>query len=195
MRLNFRSTVMMGAFCAALPPIALAQPPAALAPPPAMRVDGVPVVSQSLADEIAPYGEFKPTRFVAWHPLLQDMLIMRRAGNTNQLFLQADPMGKSVQLTKGKEPVRAASYEPKRGDYILISRDTGGDEAAQIYKLDPKSLHETQLTPAGERHALGPWNSAQDKVIISSSALDRNGKREQATVDVYAIDPLQPEAR
>jgi len=104
-------------------------------------------------------------------------------------------MGKSVQLTKGKEPVRAASYEPKRGDYILISRDTGGDEAAQIYKLDPKSLHETQLTPAGERHALGPWNSAQDKVIISSSALDRNGKREQATVDVYAIDPLQPEAR
>jgi len=195
MRLNFRSTVMMGAFCAALPPIALAQPPAALAPPPAMRVDGVPVVSQSLADEIAPYGEFKPTRFVAWHPLLQDMLIMRRAGNTNQLFLQADPMGKSVQLTKGKEPVRAASYEPKRGDYILISRDTGGDEAAQIYKLDPKSLHETQLTPTGERHALGPWNSAQDKVIISSSALDRNGKREQATVDVYAIDPLQPEAR
>ena len=186
---------MMGALCAALPPIAFAQPPTVLIPPAAMKVDGVPAVAQSLAQEIAPYGEFKPTRFVAWHPVLQDMLILRRAGNTSQLFLQAEPMGKAVQLTKSKEPIRDARYEPKRGDYVLLARDSGGDEATQIYRLDPKSLQETQLMPIGERYAIGPWNAAQDKVIITSSALDRNGRREQATVDVYAIDPLQPEAR
>ena len=169
-----------------------------LLPPAAMKTEGVPPIAQSLAQEIAPYGDFAATRFVGWHPVEQDMLILRRAGNTNQLFLQADPMGKPVQLTRGREPVRDASFEPKRGDYILFARDVGGDEATQIYRLDPRTQSETQITPGGELHGLGPWNTAQDKVIITARALDRSatgGKREQASVDVYAIDPLQPEAR
>ena len=166
-----------------------------LSPPAAMKTEGVPVISHALAQEIAPYGEFTPTRFIGWHPVEQDMLILRRAGNTNQLFLLTDPMGKPQQLTKGREPVRAAAFEPKRGEYILFARDTGGDEATQIYRLDPKTLHETQITPAGELHSLGPWNQAQDKVIVMARALDRSGKREQASVDVFAIDPLQPAAR
>ena len=186
----------------------VAQPPApnlphnaslsVLLPPAAMKTEGVPPIAQSLAQEIAPYGDFAATRFVSWHPVEQDMLILRRAGNTNQLFLQADPMGKPVQLTRGREPVRDASFEPKRGDYILFARDVGGDEATQIYRLDPRTQSETQITPSGELHGLGPWNTAQDKVIITARALDRSatgGKREQASVDVYAIDPLQPEAR
>jgi len=174
---------------------ALAQPPASFAPPAAIRTEGVPSITLALANEIAPYGEFSPTRFVAWHPVEQDMLILRRAGNTNQLFLQADPMGKPVQLTKGREPVRAAAFEPKDGRYILFARDSGGDEATQIFRLDPKTLAETQLTPNGELHSLGPWNTARDKVIITAAPLDRTGKREQASLDVYAIDPQQPEAR
>jgi dipeptidyl aminopeptidase/acylaminoacyl peptidase len=165
------------------------------APPAAMRVDGVPPIQQALATDIAPYGEFRPTRFIAWHPTEQDMMILKRAGATAQIFLLADPMGKPVQLTKDKEPVRDALFEPKRGEYILFARDIGGDEATQIYRLDPKTLEEKQITPNGELHTLGPWNVAQDKIIITARALDRAGKREQASVDVFAINPLQPEAR
>jgi dipeptidyl aminopeptidase/acylaminoacyl peptidase len=181
-----------------LPSQTLHGPPASaavLAPPLAMRTEGVPPIPQSLAQDIAPYGDFGATRFVAWHPLEQDMLILRRAGNINQLYLQADPKGKPVQLTRGKEPVRGASFEPRRGDYILFARDNGGDEATQIYRLDPKTQQETLLTPTGELHSLGPWNAAQDKVIITARPLDRMGKRELASMDVYAIDPMQPEAR
>ena len=168
---------------------------AVLAPPLAMKTEGVPPILQSLAQDIAPYGDFGATRFVAWHPQEQDMLILRRAGNINQLFLQADPLGKPVQLTKGREPVRGAVFEPRRGEYILFARDNGGDEATQIYRLDPKTQQETLLTPSGELHSVGPWNVAQDKVIITARPLDRTGKREQASMDVYAIDPMQPEAR
>ena len=32
-------------------------------------------------------------------------------------------------------------------------------------------------------------------MIVTSRPLDRNGRRAQAVVDVYAIDPMQPEAR
>ena len=192
MRVFFSSLLL--ALLASLPALAR-NDGAVLMPPEALKTQGVPPISHALAQEIAPYGEFRPTRFVAWHPVEQDMLILRREGNTSQLFLQADPMGKPLQLTRGREPVRAASYEPIRGKYILFARDVGGDEATQIYRLDPKTLQETQLTPAGELHSLGPWNTAQDKVIISARALDRSGKREQASVDIYAIDPMQPEAR
>jgi dipeptidyl aminopeptidase/acylaminoacyl peptidase len=165
-----------------------------------MRLDGVPAVPQSLADDIAPYGEFHPTLFVAWHPTEQDMLILRRAGNTSQLFLLSDPLAKPVQLTKGKEPIRDAAFEAKRGAYVLFARDVGGDEATQIFRLDPKTLEEKQITPNGELHSIGPWNSARDKLILTASPLDRtanngSGKREQAHLDVYAVNPLQPEAR
>jgi dipeptidyl aminopeptidase/acylaminoacyl peptidase len=178
------------------PAVAGGKPDAAtLAPPAALKLEGVPPITQALAADIAPYGDFVATRFVAWHPTEQDMLILRRAGNTNQLFLQADPMGKALQLTKGKEPVLAALYEPKRGDYILFARDVGGDEATQIYRIDPKTLEEKQLTANSELHTMGPWNNAQDKLIVTARALDRSGKREQASVDVFAINPMQPEAR
>ncbi len=204
MRLIFTSALVAGlsllptTSSTAQPPAANATQTAVMTPPLAMKTEGVPPIPLSLALEIAPYGDFAPTRFVGWHPVEQDMLILRRAGNTNQLFLQADPMGKPVQLTKGREPVRGASFEPRRGDYILFARDIGGDEATQIYRLDPKTQVETLITPSGELHSLGPWNTAQDKVIVTARALDRSalsGKREQASVDIYAIDPLQPEAR
>ncbi len=195
MRLIFASALVAG--LPLLLPVsrAGAQPPSALAPPSTMKADGVPAIHQSLAAEIAPYGEFTPTRFASWHPLEPEMLVLRRAGNTTQLFLQSTPMGKPHQLTRGREPVRAAVFEPKRGEYILLSRDVSGDEATQIYRLDPKTLHEVPITPSGELNTLGPWNSAHDKVILLSRTLDRNGKREQAGTDVVAIDPLQPEAR
>jgi hypothetical protein len=206
MRLNFPrlpisiAPVLALTFVAAAPAFAQRDAPLSanaqsMGTPAAMKTEGVPTISQTLAAEIAPYGEFTPTRFVGWHPVEQDMLILRRSGSTSQLFLLTDPMGKPQQLTRGREPIRAAAFEPKRGEYILFARDAGGDEATQIYRLDPKTLHETQITPAGELHSLGPWNYGQDKVIIMARALDRTGKREQASVDVYAIDPQQPEAR
>ncbi len=168
-------------------------------PPSAMKIDGAPPVPQALADDIEPYGEFYPTRFVAWHPTEQDMLVLRRGANSAQLFLLTDPKAKPIQLTRGREPVRDAIFEAKRGSYILFARDRGGDEATQIYRLDPRTLEEKQITPNGELHAIGPWNSARDKLIITSSPLDRtaaNGvRREQSSLTVYAMNPLQPEAR
>ncbi len=179
-----------------LPALARTDGPATFTPPAAMRLDGVPPITQALAADIEPYGEFQPTHFVAWHPTEQDMMILKRASNgAAQIFLLADPLAKPKQLTKGKEPIRGAMFEPKRGDYVLFERDVGGDEATQIYRLDPKTLDEKQITPNGELHSLGPWNFARDKIIITARALDRNGKREQASVDVFAVNPLQPEAR
>ena len=164
-----------------------------------MKIDGAPPVPVALEEDIAPYGEFYPTRFMAWHPTEQDMLVVRRADNVAQLFLLTDPKAKPIQLTRGREPVRDAIFEAKRGSYILFARDRGGDEATQIFRLDPRTHEEKQITPNGELHSIGPWNSARDKLIITSSPLDRTAshgvRREQSSLTVYAMNPLQPEAR
>ncbi|MCJ7932534.1 MAG: hypothetical protein MUW56_02585 [Chryseobacterium sp.] len=47
-----------------------------------------------------------------------------------------------------------ASYEPTKGDYLIYSKDTGGNEFGQLYKLDLKTL-ESQLLTDGEELKMG----------------------------------------
>ncbi|MDW8313219.1 MAG: alpha/beta fold hydrolase, partial [Burkholderiales bacterium] len=166
-----------------------------LPPPPGLRVDGAPLVPQQLAQEIAPYGEYSPTRFVAWHPLEQSMLILRRAAGVPQLFLLREPLGTPLQLTRGKDGVRSAVFDPKRGAYLIIARDQGGDEATQLFRLDLKTLEEKPLMVGPEQYTLGPWNASQDRVIVIARSLDRNGRRETPPAELYVLDPLDPESR
>ncbi len=167
-----------------------------LTPPNALKLDAAPGVPLSLAQDIAPYGDYHATRFAAWHPTEQDMLILRRAGSTAQLFLLRDPLATPRQLTRGKDPVRAATFEPQRGQYILFLRDSGGDEATQLYRLDPRTLEEKPLTSAPEvQHALGPWNGREDKVILIARQRERGTARTEPVTELYALDPLQPEQR
>lgn len=123
------------------------------------------------------------------------MLVLRRATHTTQLFLLTDPKAKPIQLTRGREPVLDAVFEAKRGGYVLFARDQGGDEATQIFRLNPKTLEEKQITPNGELHTIGPWNTARDKIVVTASPLDRVAKRDRSYLDVYAVNPMQPEAR
>ena len=62
--------------------------------------------------------------------------IARPAASTTQIHRLAAPMGELEQITDFAEPVFRASYEPLTGDSIVFERSTGGDEAAQIYRLD-----------------------------------------------------------
>jgi len=163
--------------------------------PAAMRVDGAPPVPEKLATDLAPYGEFVPTHFIAWHPTEQDMLLSRRAGGVAQLFLLRDPLAIPQPLTRGKDPVRGAVWEPRKGSYIVFARDQGGDEATQIYRLDLKTLEERPLVTGPEQYSIGPWNQAQDRLLIIGRPLDRGGRREGALAEVWSVDPLWPETR
>ena len=77
MRLTFLTVSLSLALVAAWP-LHAQRDGMVLSPPTAMKIDGVPMISQALAQEIAPYGDFAATRFVGWHPVEQDMLILDR---------------------------------------------------------------------------------------------------------------------
>jgi hypothetical protein len=84
--------------------------------------------------------------FAGWHPVNREMLVATRARNSTQMHRLAAPMGKLEQLTDFPDPVRVASFEPKNGAYLVFSKDIGGSEQTQVFRLDLDKATNTQLT-------------------------------------------------
>jgi len=189
---------LLGA-CAPLP--STQAPPADIVVPNAnLVVQGIPPVPASIASAVARYTDFRGHRFVAWHPTRREMLVShRRAGvDTTQIFRIAGPLAEPEPLTEGGEPVSKASYEPIDGHYIVFARGSGGDEAAQLYRLDLASKQTTRLTEPGERNDMQGWLHRSSRLLYLSVPLDRTargGRRDEIAQTLWLIDPMQPQAR
>ncbi len=163
-----------------------------LAPNANLAATGIPPIPREVVRAMEKYTVFEPTSLVAWHPTDGSLTVSRRAGQTSQLFRIAEPMGKAEQITFFNEPVRGAQWAPKTGEYLLITRDKGGSEANHLFRYDPKSKTEAQLTSGDTTNAAGPWNAARSHLIVRSAPLDKSGKKDPE-VTFYALDPKAPE--
>jgi len=166
------------------PPTAGAPVPAAAVPAPTgdwieaneqLKVQGIPPIPAGLAGEVARYGDFRGHGFVDWHPGRREMLVShRKAGaSTVQIHRLASPLGELEQLTDFADPVGRASYEPLGGDSIVFERSSGGNEAAQIYRLDLATRQVTVLSEPDMRHGIGGWLHLSSRLLYSSVPLDR----------------------
>ncbi|WP_418320243.1 S9 family peptidase [Piscinibacter sakaiensis] len=170
-----------------------------ITPNPNLVVQGIPPLPTRIATELAPYGEFRGHGFVDWHPTRREMLISHRpaGGNTAQLFQLAAPLAEPVQLTDAPEPVTSAAWEPRDGRFIVYARGSGGNEANQLYRLDPASRSSTLLTDPDERHSLQGWLHHSSTMLVTSVPLDKTasgGSRARISTRVRLVDPLNPAA-
>jgi dipeptidyl aminopeptidase/acylaminoacyl peptidase len=182
---------------------ALAQTPPAVSPfirPNAnLLVDGMPAIPTSVADRVAPYADFRGHGFVDWHPTKEAMLVRHReaGANTAQIYLLQTAGGKLEKITDFSDPVGAASFNPLHGDYIIYSRDSGGNEATQIYRMDLSTRASTLLSLPDERSG-ARWNRKGDRLLISSVPLDKTatgGRREQVMTTLSLVNPDKPDNR
>ncbi|MFN9449880.1 MAG: S9 family peptidase [Rubrivivax sp.] len=174
--------------------------PALLAPPPSLLVQGAPPVPAALAAQIERYTEFRGKSFVDWHPTEVQMLVSQRpqGGSVSQLHRLAGPLQNAQPLTQDAEPVSMARFEPVLGRYMVLAKGQGGNEAAQLYRLDGGSRQLTLLTPPNERHALWGWLPDGSRILVASVPLDRTaegGSRAEISTTVWLTDPLQPGSR
>jgi dipeptidyl aminopeptidase/acylaminoacyl peptidase len=170
---------------------------AVLAPNANLLVQGIPAVPQSLADAVGRYNDFRGHGFVEWHPTQREMLVThRKAGaNTSQLYRLSKPMGELEQLTDAADPVSNASYEPRKGRYIVFARASGGNEVAQLYRLDGQGKEPVLLTSPDERHAMNGWLHKSSQLLFTSVPLDRTaqgGSRGQVMTQLWLMDPEKP---
>jgi dipeptidyl aminopeptidase/acylaminoacyl peptidase len=171
-----------------------------IAPNANLVVQGIPPIPKGIADAAARYNDFRGHAFVDWHPTRREMLVSyrRAGGSTTQIFRVAAPLAEPEPLTDFADPVRRASYEPINGDAVVFERASGGDEAAQIYRLDLATRAVTQISEAEQRHELQGWLHRSSRLLYLSMPLDRTaatGSRADIVQTLSLVDPAHPETR
>src|SRR5437764_6651004 len=115
-------------------------------PPDSVVADGIPPISETVAEKANRYSEFRSANLQSWNPVRREMLIGTRFAEAPQIHLVKAPGGARTQLTFSPERSVNAKFQPKKGSYFIFSRDTGGGEWFQLYREDLASGEVTLLT-------------------------------------------------
>ena len=175
----------------------------AIVPGDNLVAEGIPKVPAALADTVGRYTEFRTAMFSSWHPTRRAMLIHTRFGDTPQIHRVEFPGGARTQLTFFTDRVDWGSYQPKKGDSFLFSKDAGGNEFYQHYRYDLGTGAITLLTDGKprSRNYTGVWSNAgniQAGAFCRDCAGDRlvygSTRRNGQDVDLYAVDPSDPKS-
>lgn len=146
-------------------------------------------IPKDLSVKVKKYSEARSASLVEVHPLKNEIIIATRFGSVNQLHKVSQPMGARKQITFFDEPVNIASYEPTKGEYLIYSKDTGGNEFGQLYKLDLKTLQSTLLTDGGRSQNGGvTWKKDGSGFYFTST------KRNGGDRDIYYMNPNDPKS-
>jgi dipeptidyl aminopeptidase/acylaminoacyl peptidase len=159
---------------------------AALTPNENLVADGLPPIPASLAEDVRKYSEARTAVLADWHPVRREVLISTRFGDAAQLHAVAMPAGARRQLTFYPERINGGWYQPTRGDFLVFSKDVGGNEFYQLYRLDLATGDVTMLTDGKSRNDTPRWNRAGDRIAYVSTR--RNG----TDTDLYVMDPRDP---
>jgi len=153
-----------------------------------LTVEGIPPIPNTLAEMLRRYTESRAALFADWHPVKRELLIRTRFADTMQVHTVAFPGGDRQQKTFFADAVGEALYEPADGDFVVFSKDTGGNEFAQNYRLDLADGQITRLTDGTSKNSLGIWSNSGVRMVYTST------RRTGTDVDLYEIYPHHPES-
>lgn len=151
--------------------------------------ENIPPINKSLNETIKKYSESRGANFTAIHPNGKELIMVTRFASVNQLHHLTKPLGARKQITFFDEPVNSADYEPVKGEYLVYSKDIGGNEFSQLFKLDLKTMTSILLTDGG-RSQNGGMRWKKDGSGFYFSSTKRNG----GDRDIYYMNPNQPES-
>ncbi|WP_123538789.1 S9 family peptidase [Halosimplex salinum] len=104
------------------------------------------------------------------------------ATGTPQVWTLDAPLDWPVQRTFYEERVTFASWSPERRE-LVFGMDEGGNERAQLYRLDPDDGTITNLTAHPDaKHRWGGWSHDGDRFAFASN------RRDESVFDVYVQD-------
>ncbi len=149
--------------------------------------ENIAAIPKELATQVKKYTESRGASLSDLHPLKNEMIIATRFGATVQLHRVTQPMGDRNQITFFDEPVSNASFEPVKGEYFIYSKDSGGNEFAQLYKFDTTTLQSVLLTDGG-RSQNGGVTWRKDGTGFFYASTKRNG----GDRDIYFMNPNDP---
>jgi dipeptidyl aminopeptidase/acylaminoacyl peptidase len=164
--------------------------PPAPAVPSHIVLDGAPAPDAALRERLLPYLNVRSAELQDWSADGRSIYVTTRFGNTAQLHRVDAAMGARRQLTFFDEPVRRVRVSRSRDrPFLVLSKDQGGGEDFQLYRMDLPGGRTTLLTDGRSRHA--SFELARDGRTLAFTCNARNGR----DMDVYVMDPRDPSAR
>ena len=136
--------------------------------------DGIPPIPSEIAEQVTAFGNFSSASIAAWHPAQNAMLIRTRANSTTQLFMLSKPGARPEPLTDFPDAVAGVTFRPKTGEYLIFQKARGGDEVFQLFRMDLATKFVEPISDANERASVPAWNRAGDRIVYTSTTIDRN---------------------
>lgn len=138
-------------------------------------MEGVPEIPKQIFEKLNLYLNVYTHSVADWKSDGNGLYIIKQAGSVSQAHLLDKPMGTLKQLTNSNEPVTDITASNNSSDHAAyFSRDIGGNENFQVYKMDVTSGKEIMLTDGKSRNTGFRLNASSDKIIFNSTL--RNGK-------------------
>lgn len=148
-----------------------------------LLLENIPEIPVLLKDRLQLYQQTREAALADWLPDGSGLLISTRFGEAAQIHEVVRPGHFRKQLTFFDEPVYIARTCPdadRQG--FLFARDTGGNEAYQLYFYDLRKQEYQLLTDGESKHGSGVWNREGNAFIYSST------KRNGIDQDLYLYD-------
>lgn len=146
-------------------------------------LEDVPEWDPALRERMLQYLEVRRAALLDLSEDGRAALVTTRFGNTAQLHLVAEPLGARRQITFFDEPVDGGFFIPgTHGRQIIFSKDKGGDEKDNFYRLNLDDGRWTLLTDGQSRHT-GALASRSGRWLAYSGTA-----RNEKDFDVYLQD-------
>ena len=155
--------------------------------PDSLLATGIPPIPRAIAEAVGAYSEARSATVLDWHPREHHLLISTRFADTAQVHEVKQAGGARRQLTFFRDRVAGASYPPAGdGGWLVFSKDLGGNEFGQNWRLDRATGQATLLTDGASKNTLGPWSNAGRQLAYTST------RRTRKDTDLYIVDPAEP---
>lgn len=149
--------------------------------------ENIPEIAKDLSNRVKKYTEARGASLVAVNPIKEEIIIATRFGTTAQFHKVSQPLGIRKQITFFDEPMSSGSFEPAKGEFIVYSKDVGGNEFGQLYSMNMKTFQSTLLTDGGRSQNGGVvWKEDGSGFYFSST------KRNGGDRDIYYMDINNP---
>lgn len=146
-------------------------------------------VSRAEAYPIGQYLNIRSASAGVFSPDGKEIVFSSNITGVPQLWRVARSGGWPEQLTFYTDAVRGAKRSPK-GDRLLFSKDTGGDERVQLYVSRFDGSHTVQLTNNPKViHSFGAFSADGKRITYASN------ERNVAFFDVYTMDLASGKAK
>jgi dipeptidyl aminopeptidase/acylaminoacyl peptidase len=161
-----------------------------VAPPPTatLIVEGAPEPPEALRARLHQYLETRSASVASISSDGKSLLVRTRFGETPQIHLVGAPLGARRQLTFDDEPIASATFVPGEPDALWFTRDKGGAEDYQIFRLDLTNGRAELLTDGKSRHQSLVIERKGKRIAYASNA--RNGR----DMDLYVADGRKKES-